>query len=58
MSEINIQAKDGSGTFMGYLAKPEGGGPNGGHECQLCAECVSHTRKATTAWPAAHNPRG
>ncbi|MBI1180412.1 MAG: dienelactone hydrolase family protein [Alphaproteobacteria bacterium] len=25
MSEINIQAKDGSGTFMGYLAKPKGG---------------------------------
>jgi carboxymethylenebutenolidase len=25
MSEINIQAKDGSGNFMGYLAKPEGG---------------------------------
>ncbi|MEN3975341.1 dienelactone hydrolase family protein [Emcibacter sp. SYSU 3D8] len=25
MSEINIQATDGSGTFMGYLAKPESG---------------------------------
>lgn len=25
MSEINIQAKDSSGTFMGYLAKPAGG---------------------------------
>jgi len=25
MGEINIQAKDGSGTFMGYLAKPAGG---------------------------------
>ena len=25
MSEINIQAKDGSGTFTGYLAKPASG---------------------------------